>query len=382
MANTDYGAIPLTLAEGVSEMLNKKLSVTTGFKPSEWADNINLLGKLPVKTASGSIAHFDDGADDVPLASYKFGITAVQSGSGTPSPSNVRPISGWNKVSGQGTGANIWDEVYPTLYSSVSYIPIKVGNGITVTLSSDCPLNTSNATNLFLLAGKVTSGASTATNGVSINNPKTQTAVDGYVTIGARNAGQVDPRTYHTQLEYGSTATAYSPYTATPFEIPLGDTIYGGWVDEQGNGEVTYGKVDLSTLTWVYQSSYSRFNCTDMQGVIKAPANNSTVITGALCSLFGIDASDNTASSSFDNIIGVSSTGNIQIRDTSLNGDLDALGTLLQGSAFVYPLATPIPFTLSDMPVLNSRLGTNNFWVDSGDSEVQYRADIDLALAQ
>ena len=43
MANTDYGAIPLTLAEGVSQKLNQKLGVSTGFKPSEWADAINLL---------------------------------------------------------------------------------------------------------------------------------------------------------------------------------------------------------------------------------------------------------------------------------------------------------------------------------------------------
>ena len=36
MSNSDYGAIPLTLAESTSEALNTKLGVTTGFKPSEW----------------------------------------------------------------------------------------------------------------------------------------------------------------------------------------------------------------------------------------------------------------------------------------------------------------------------------------------------------
>lgn len=36
MANSDYGAIPLTLAESTSEALNTKLGVITGFKPSEW----------------------------------------------------------------------------------------------------------------------------------------------------------------------------------------------------------------------------------------------------------------------------------------------------------------------------------------------------------
>lgn len=40
MANSDYGAIPLTLAESTSEALNTKLGVTTGFKPSEWPEAI------------------------------------------------------------------------------------------------------------------------------------------------------------------------------------------------------------------------------------------------------------------------------------------------------------------------------------------------------
>ena len=40
MANSDYGAIPLTLAESTSEALNTKLGVSTGFKPTEWPSAI------------------------------------------------------------------------------------------------------------------------------------------------------------------------------------------------------------------------------------------------------------------------------------------------------------------------------------------------------
>ena len=47
--------------------------------------------------ASGSIASFNDGAA-MPLKSLKVGIEAVQSGTGDPSPTNVRPISGWSAV--------------------------------------------------------------------------------------------------------------------------------------------------------------------------------------------------------------------------------------------------------------------------------------------
>ena len=45
--------------------------------------------------ASGSIAEFDDGSNK-PMSKCKIEINAVQSGSGDPSPTNVRPISGFN----------------------------------------------------------------------------------------------------------------------------------------------------------------------------------------------------------------------------------------------------------------------------------------------
>ena len=51
-------------------------------------------------SASGSIATFSDGSAN-PLKDLKFTITPVQSGSGDPSPTNIRPISGWD-------GANVW----------------------------------------------------------------------------------------------------------------------------------------------------------------------------------------------------------------------------------------------------------------------------------
>lgn len=56
-------------------------------------------GAEPTGTVSGAVAHFEDGSDN-PLIDLKVNITASQSGSGTPSPSNPRPISGW-------TGAEI-----------------------------------------------------------------------------------------------------------------------------------------------------------------------------------------------------------------------------------------------------------------------------------
>ena len=69
---------------------------------------LRTLGLYPAgltRSASGAAASFN--ADQIaPLDSLVVSITPVQSGSGDPSPENVRPISGW-------TGANI--VVSPTL---------------------------------------------------------------------------------------------------------------------------------------------------------------------------------------------------------------------------------------------------------------------------
>lgn len=55
--------------------------------------NSTLWDKLLVsEEASGAVASFDDGADDVPVSSLKVALEPIQLGSGDPSPSNIRPI--------------------------------------------------------------------------------------------------------------------------------------------------------------------------------------------------------------------------------------------------------------------------------------------------
>lgn len=56
--------------------------------------------------ASGSVASFSDGAGGVFAKSVKVNITPSQSGSGDPSPNNIRPISGYTQavITNQGSG--------------------------------------------------------------------------------------------------------------------------------------------------------------------------------------------------------------------------------------------------------------------------------------
>lgn len=109
--SNEYGAIPLSTANAVGASLKKKMGSLTGFAPVDWAETINKLGnKLPERTVSGAVCTFADGADDVPMPSVKASITAVQAGSGDPSPSNVRAISGFAECDVTHTGANVFDK--------------------------------------------------------------------------------------------------------------------------------------------------------------------------------------------------------------------------------------------------------------------------------
>lgn len=66
-----------------------------------------------------AIASFDDGADDMPLKSLTVELPVVQSGTGDPSPENVRPFVGRTDVSVTRTGKNLFDK---TKYEYARYL--------------------------------------------------------------------------------------------------------------------------------------------------------------------------------------------------------------------------------------------------------------------
>ena len=68
-------------------------------------------GKAPAiyASASGAVASFDDGAGGMPLKSLAVTVLPAQAGEGTPSPDNIRPISGWTGCVLSHSGADTSD---------------------------------------------------------------------------------------------------------------------------------------------------------------------------------------------------------------------------------------------------------------------------------
>ena len=147
--------------------------------------------------------------------------------------------------------------------------------------------------------------------------------------------------------------------------VTFPETVYRGEGDESGKFTTGFGIVlDLSALSWTYQSANGRFVSSSIASLVKAPQNNSTIVENALCEIYKVDISNNTASVSYDNIIAVSSAGNLQIRDTSLSGNLDALAARLSGKKFMYPLVTPEILQVTPVS-MNTFEGANNIYTDT-----------------
>lgn len=312
---------------------------------------------------SGAICNYVANVGGVPLSRFIANITPIQAGSGDPSPSNPRPIIGWSECKVTRCGKNIFDNVYQDITSTIQYRHIKVNNG-TYTMSSNCPLSSSNSSNIFFLAGYVTSGASTSTNGVSNGVPRTVTTNDGYITVGYRSAGNVNPANYESQIENGSTATAYAPYTEQTATIDLGGTYYLATLN------VLTGLLTVLGLLTTYDknSSWTR----NTSGIFYTDAPN------------GID--DLYISNMFECFLPKGSSnalknGQCRLNTNSryINFKVTSCDTVDDFKAFlgdntiqiVYTLATPVTYQLTPAQ-LTQLLGENNVWADSGDSEVDF----------
>ena len=76
--------------------------------------NIDNKADVIISSASGSIASFADGADDMPVRSLVTNIEPVQEGSGDPSPTNIRPITGHPGCTVSRVGKNLLNQATRT----------------------------------------------------------------------------------------------------------------------------------------------------------------------------------------------------------------------------------------------------------------------------
>ena len=152
--------------------------------------------------------------------------------------------------------------------------------------------------------------------------------------------------------------------------VSLGQEIIGGTADVVGGtGEETHDIIDLGDLTWTYRTDVLSVPCF-LSNDISDIKNGSLPLA---CSCFKIMSPNRTAiNGNYQVSIGNNTNAKYLVIRYDEYSDGTAVKTALTGQKLVYELATPTDFTFTGQPI-NSYLGVNNVWTDSGNTKVTYK---------
>ena len=300
------GGIPSSLKTDMNAVLNKKFGTSTTYAPDTWAPNVNLMGPLPEKTASGSIAHIEDGADTVPIKAWDVTVDAN--------------LDGVSSIEVTQAGKNLLDESKPDVESLNNRITVTYNNGV-LTLTNNAGGSSHRcAYDLYGMKVKDFLGK-TITFSLKVLSRSAGFSSNGQIQIGEEN-------NYYARTDITGTGTFSVSYTVnTAIDKVLYFKIYPQ-VASLPNGEV--------------------MTCSELQVEISSAP---------------------TAFEAFD-----ADVTTVPLGRTIYGGSADVVngtGTDENGNDFTFTPMNPTPQT---------PLGTSNFWADTGDSEVTYRADIDLII--
>ena len=313
----------------------------------------------------------------------------IQAGSGTPSPSNVRAISGYDKIEVLSGGVNLLDKskaVANERYNdtgTVSYtgssrsVPIRIKPSTTYYFknvygtSQMQPIWWLDANKKYISytnvgAGHMASGTAASPSNayyVGVNFPSTN--LD---TVLVSEGQAIDYVDYH---------------KTTDLSESLGQTVYGGSYDVRtGEFTVTHGIMDLGSIKGYYDDANHVFIC-----------NNTTILAQAKGSSTPISTyyegkspanNNSTAYSKGNNTLCFrwSTFDRFYIRDDAYT-DITTLQTALTGQKLVYELATPIKIQLTPHEIALSQgynyISTNgtSISLDYHNGELATHADVE-----
>lgn len=353
------------------------------------------LDAFPHDIAEGIIASFQDGGSGLPVRDLVVNVKAVQSGSGDPTPLNVRPIIGWTEANVMSCGENLltmdktkWGQFAVsttpgylnnnTRFAPNGYnIPFEVGKTYIIDLCQGL-WNTT----FYVCIGEYNSSNQRIVDHGWQPLPYTFTvdAQTAIINISFKDSSNSDTAKYVSAI--GSNmfiAMAEIAPSTYEIEFPVAaGTVYGGILDvTNGKLTVNHAIIDMGSLTYTYQAAYTRFMASvpDLK-----PTGDSHVNGNALCTIYRcLSVYDFDAATADTNIMCINNTGTyIYTRDIRYT-DAATYATALAGVKLVYEIDTPIEYTFTGEEI-TTLLGYNNIFADNGDISVDYRADTTLYI--
>ena len=344
--------------------------------------DISYSGTLD-KQVSGDIASITDGQNIVPVKSLKVTLEPIQSGSGTPSPDNVRPISGHTEVDTEVCGVNVWDEEW-----EVGGIDPSTGQPYTATdrIRSKNFIPILADTDYYYKAGASGQTAWQLTLGYYDANKDFISIA--YVRNGARHSptnakyarfmttsGYGTTYNNDISINYPSTDHDYHAYQGNTYTTTLGRTVYGGTLDVVTGELVVDRAMDVFT-----GDSVTRIDTLGGVPFARVLASKYVTQEGAW-----VDVRNSIKCNAYVPS-DVSASGNIQwavrmnqkvvrILDDRFT-DLETAKAILdaQPAQYCYPISTPQTIQLTPQQVMLLH-GNNNVWSD-GEVTVVYSLEI------
>jgi len=351
-------------------------------------NGITLSDILPTDTVSGNPCVITD-AFGGSCKSLSLDIEPIQSGSGTPSPDNVRAISGISSATVTRTGKNIAQleqgtidittglEVASTSRVRTQYIRVKEGDEYIASsngwaLKNGCAYDESKT---FLYSGiypDISTGKITIPQGVV------------YVRFVYGNSTNTDctPSDYNYQFEFGATATPYEAYNGQTITRTYGQTVYGGSDDVTGDGAtVTFGYIELDGSDdegWVAVDSGKRVRTQIINSLVKKNPV-STNVPNIVSSQFEAITPNN----SYLGRVGISvdGEGNLLVSDGTSAMVAADWKTYLSGHPLqvAYELATPTTISLASQNI-DLLHGDNVITSNAKTVNASYKADVQLYI--
>ena len=401
---------------GTTHLLCVRVVSASGRQSDEWSAPVSVMVAEPLSVAvtdtslvwdtvmenvreySGNMVHFE--ADNVApeVASLKVNITPKQSGTGTPSPDNVRQISGWESVSVTDAGKNLLTTMETSgTASGVTYTAQSDGSIKAVGTSTGAHVKYIWPDGKHLPAGNyiLSAGDEVTANGVrlacaikrvggntqyyectsSTEKPFTVYADDQSMSVYMRTNGGSTAinATVYPMIRLASADATFAPYNGHTTTTSLGRTVYGGTLDVvSGSLTETKSTIDLGTLSWSRSATGTsgkyRF-VTYIPSPNGAKQSDKTSGATSLCNKMDLLASGKTFDANADGYT-ISANGDIYVYLDAYNTASTAdFKTAMSGYQLVYTLATPRTYTLTEQEV-ETLLGENNVWADAGAVEV------------
>lgn len=328
-----------------------------------------ILDQYPVNEFSSTpIATLTDGAENVPMKSLIVDIVPKQA-SGTPTPSSPLPISGFTGANITHTGKNLFD------YNNYEDIVVTSGGyvrkGHIFPSGTYTIINNSSTEDFYYKLIKSDLSDYGSAQQVRRGNSANVTVNSGYI-VAVYSA--ITPTGIFVGIGADQT---YKPYTGTIYPISWqteAGTVYGGWYNvTTGKLTVTFSVlVDLGDLTW----------STDSNGYAQAPnipniktTETQYVLSGLICDKLVTDTQANVYGKVNDNTISGATTNQIRVYISAMSGKTAAqVKSYLAGYKVIYPLATPIEYTLTPTQI-KTLGGIENIFADCGNVEGEYYVD-------